>query len=95
MTILPFMRVLVDTSVFEHANAFAGEWHSTGVKNWGGIHPIETGYIATAFSGKPVKRTKGGMQSHSLGALAREFMKCRIKAYTTEVLNFERWDKPV
>lgn len=42
----PRLRVLVDNTVLDVAVTHETQWISTGVKLWGGKHPVETGYAA-------------------------------------------------
>lgn len=39
-------QILIDTSLFFHAVTHETAWIGTGTKLWGGIHPVETGYMA-------------------------------------------------
>lgn len=38
--------VLVDSTIHHHAVTHETAWVSTGTKLWGGVHPIDTGYMA-------------------------------------------------
>lgn len=40
------IRILVDSTVHHHAITHETAWVSTGTKLWGGVHPIDTGYMA-------------------------------------------------
>ena len=40
------VRVLVDSTIHHHAVTHETAWVSTGTKMWGGVHPIDTGYMA-------------------------------------------------
>lgn len=39
------VRVLVDSTIHHHAVTHETAWVSTGTKMWGGVHPIDTGYM--------------------------------------------------
>ncbi len=88
------MRILIDTSIHDHANSFKGQWEDHGTVLWGGKSPVQTGGVVTAFDGHRIRESKGGDQNGAIGALAEKFKDGSLVAVTTDALTFERFDKP-
>ena len=40
------IKLLLDSTIHAHAITHEEAWIDTGTKRWGGVHPIQTGYVA-------------------------------------------------
>ncbi|MEN8709492.1 MAG: hypothetical protein ABF310_05670 [Paracoccaceae bacterium] len=78
-------QILVDTSIFNHANFLKGTWQSSGQALWGGRIPIDNGQLITSEDESPAYQER-----HYLAALILEHRSKRIKFYTSDALNIER-----
>lgn len=85
-------KVLIDTSVYDHANCFTGVLKSSKI-TWCGL-VSETKYITTEFSGAKIKNTKGGDQNGAMGSIAKWFMDNDKKAFQTDAIKIERENMP-
>jgi hypothetical protein len=85
-------KVLIDTSLYDHASCFTGVLKKSKI-TWCGLDS-ETEYIASEFSGAEIKSTKGGDQNGAMGAIAKWFMDNDKKAFETDAIRIERENLP-
>lgn len=88
------LGVLVDSNILHHAVTHETRWISTGQSHWGGVHPIDTGYLARipVHDRKTEKVEYGDIQY--LSGLVRLFRTHHLKLWSSVELKVERAEHP-
>lgn len=71
--------------------ALKGTWAPSGIKLWGGEIPVETGRVCSKLSSRQMRI---GPQEGAIAALAKEFSSNKLQAFTTDVIDLERFHQP-
>lgn len=83
-------KILIDSSVRNHAAIGGTKRKSTGSVLWGGLHEIDTGHLETDVNIPNVSSGKGGPQAMAIGRLAQLLRDGTYQAFDSDALKIER-----
>lgn len=88
------LGVLVDSNILHHAVTHETRWISTGQSLWGGVHPIDTGYLARIpVHNRETEKVEYGDIKY-LPGLVRLFRTHHLKLWSSVELKVEQSQHP-